>query len=587
MKFLCGTCRTKYQISEEKVRGKVLTIRCQKCGSKVKVREPQHALEPGEAYIAESVADETSSVGSTVKHRAVAANAGTRIPTSDLGVATFHEPDEAPTRVQVGTAKQQESASALATDVEWFTAADGKQQGPFPFTELLRRISAREAPPQHYVWNQRMDAWKRIREIPELLARVPGEAQKKSKTPPPPVPTSRSRSALDRTLSPAGQAATTSQRPSSDERALGEIVDLAEKRAELERTKRVDVASSPRLQQLFAKPEKHDDSTLQDKKSHRTPVPSARSSKADKTPVQPLPLDAILHHTTTPVATGSGHSANLDLAADLFAGLPRLQDEDSTPQRESTRFFIAAAGVHKRKQRNLVGLVLGAASFAAFALFITAWASGFVNIPIPSSVNPFTPAREQAAKEAIDDELEDDDPNDPSVRALGGPARKKRRRVKTPSGASALAQQQEKASDPHQDGDLEVIKFDPKTGESKLTDKVPEVQLPETKPSDLLPLPDSKELSAAVVNQVIAQRKSSVRICYQESLRSNERLRGKVLVEITVRPNGDVAKVNVLSKEHKSGIGGCIADRMRDWKFPSFEGHENAIVQAGFVLEKD
>jgi Na+-translocating ferredoxin:NAD+ oxidoreductase RnfG subunit len=99
--------------------------------------------------------------------------------------------------------------------------------------------------------------------------------------------------------------------------------------------------------------------------------------------------------------------------------------------------------------------------------------------------------------------------------------------------------------------------------------------------------PDGKELSPAIVNQVIASRKSSVRICYQESLRSNERLRGKVIMEITVKPNGDVAKVNVLSREHRSGIGSCIAERMRDWKFPTFEGQENAIVQAGFVLEKD
>ena len=35
MKFLCGGCRTKYQISDEKIRSKILTIRCKKCGTTI------------------------------------------------------------------------------------------------------------------------------------------------------------------------------------------------------------------------------------------------------------------------------------------------------------------------------------------------------------------------------------------------------------------------------------------------------------------------------------------------------------------------------------------------------------------------
>ena len=32
-------CRTKYQISGEKIRGKILTIRCKSCGARIQVRE--------------------------------------------------------------------------------------------------------------------------------------------------------------------------------------------------------------------------------------------------------------------------------------------------------------------------------------------------------------------------------------------------------------------------------------------------------------------------------------------------------------------------------------------------------------------
>src|SRR5688500_9936486 len=39
MKFSCERCQTRYSIGDEKVRGKVLKIRCKTCGNIVVVRE--------------------------------------------------------------------------------------------------------------------------------------------------------------------------------------------------------------------------------------------------------------------------------------------------------------------------------------------------------------------------------------------------------------------------------------------------------------------------------------------------------------------------------------------------------------------
>src|SRR5688572_28863962 len=39
MKFICGACKTKYTISDDKVRGKVLKVKCKKCEAVVEVRE--------------------------------------------------------------------------------------------------------------------------------------------------------------------------------------------------------------------------------------------------------------------------------------------------------------------------------------------------------------------------------------------------------------------------------------------------------------------------------------------------------------------------------------------------------------------
>ena len=40
MKFVCDKCNTKYSISDEKVRRKVLKIRCKNCGHIIVVRDP-------------------------------------------------------------------------------------------------------------------------------------------------------------------------------------------------------------------------------------------------------------------------------------------------------------------------------------------------------------------------------------------------------------------------------------------------------------------------------------------------------------------------------------------------------------------
>ena len=43
MKFHCDQCKTKYSISDDRVRGKILKIRCKSCGAVITVRQPSKA----------------------------------------------------------------------------------------------------------------------------------------------------------------------------------------------------------------------------------------------------------------------------------------------------------------------------------------------------------------------------------------------------------------------------------------------------------------------------------------------------------------------------------------------------------------
>ena len=39
MKFVCDRCQTKYSIADEKVRGKILKVRCKSCTNIITVRD--------------------------------------------------------------------------------------------------------------------------------------------------------------------------------------------------------------------------------------------------------------------------------------------------------------------------------------------------------------------------------------------------------------------------------------------------------------------------------------------------------------------------------------------------------------------
>ncbi|HVV52959.1 MAG TPA: zinc-ribbon domain-containing protein, partial [Polyangia bacterium] len=39
MKFVCDRCQTKYSIADEKVRGKILKVRCKSCSNIITVRD--------------------------------------------------------------------------------------------------------------------------------------------------------------------------------------------------------------------------------------------------------------------------------------------------------------------------------------------------------------------------------------------------------------------------------------------------------------------------------------------------------------------------------------------------------------------
>lgn len=507
MKFLCGSCRTKYQISDDKVRGKILTIRCKKCGAKVLVRESL-SRDGAEGTVVAPVADAPPVSGTTSPLSSAFSRALATHETNDIPIASSSQPPE--------------------VAHEWYTAVDGQQFGPFSFEQIQQQIRGGQLIGRHYVWHEAMDNWTRIRDVAALAGSLPAT------TIPPPPP-------------PPESTAGASSRPGPDPMAAPQLFSD-------------DVSSAPA--------------------AARPLVVAEGSSRVEEGQTEDvsdeLPVDA----------------------EDLFASVPRATAADLVPK-ESTRFFVKAAGVGNAKSKNRLAIVAGAIVAALLLGFVGAWAGGIIHVELPGIGNPFERGERRAS--LYDGEAED--PN--AVKGLLGGQRQE----EAPTGRRSVKRGTRSGARPAPSGGEDVFEYvdaeDYETdlrgsredgpqaigigelGTSGAADgrSIIEAELPTADITDI-PAVDRQSLSPSDIQRTINSRKRSVKICYEQSLRGQDSLRGKIEIRVTIAPSGEVTDTAIETPAFKgSRIGKCIAEKISEWRFPSFEGEpENILVP--FILER-
>ena len=166
MKFVCDRCQTKYSIADDKVRGKVLKVRCKTCQNVITVREA--GAKPSSA----SLEPVRASQGSREPVRRPSSAA---IPT----LGDSHDAESERTHIAaVPTAFMAELAQGrrstppppppLGDGIEWFLALEGAQQGPFTRKLLVDRLLTLPKDADVHVWNDRMDGWKPPVDVPDV-----------------------------------------------------------------------------------------------------------------------------------------------------------------------------------------------------------------------------------------------------------------------------------------------------------------------------------------------------------------------------------------------------------------------------------
>ena len=194
MKFVCDRCQTKYSIADERVRGKVLKVKCKSCANVITVREARaHSSagvptlssggaghSRGGAQAALSVPMETPGVDSE----------RTQLAMSPFGAETEGFPDllepaapSAPVRRPTGALAAVGPGDDL---VQWYMALEGNRTGPFTRTKLVERLAPLAKSADVHIWNEKLDGWKPPAAIPEIAAEI--NRRRAPAPPPPPLP---------------------------------------------------------------------------------------------------------------------------------------------------------------------------------------------------------------------------------------------------------------------------------------------------------------------------------------------------------------------------------------------------------------
>ncbi len=179
MKFLCDRCKTRYSIGDDRVRGKILKIRCKNCANVITVREGMEAQ-----AVEDGATTADGAVGRPKKSTTQAP------PVEAASAATATAAPASPGRNALGAAFASAMSNPAAKppsslEEEWYVSIDGDQSGPFSLAEAQRWVAGRAWDAELHCWSEGFDDWLPVDKVSHFRG-----LRKKPPAPmtPPPLP---------------------------------------------------------------------------------------------------------------------------------------------------------------------------------------------------------------------------------------------------------------------------------------------------------------------------------------------------------------------------------------------------------------
>jgi predicted Zn finger-like uncharacterized protein len=571
MKFSCQSCRTRYDIKDEKVRGKRLRIRCRKCQALVEVDGrglPAPKTEAAAAsddeggttrmmpapqlqrVLAETRPDEPSAAGDdqdTTRMMSIAdlererrkARAGDDRAGDEVDSAGKTTPPP-PALVEAEQPSPEPAPRRTEDDGGWHAVIAREQRGPFTRTELEVEVAAGRITERTYVWRESLGDWRPARDV-DALAGLFTDAQAPplpAPAPPPPSPTA-----------PEPRVSGRSTFLDEDDVAAGAGPDD-------------DLLNRDGLGGLFEG------------------LPGSPDPEDDVEPGPATGADPLMPGARGGLGDGDAFSAALGepVAADD-------RDVDSPP-RETTQAFIQASGV--RRQRSPLRIL----AFVLAFLGVFAGLGYLVSVAAGVDLSGLAPAsserREaQAWESSGGDEafrermlgLSKDEAPEPEA----SPASRRRttksgaetdgeRRVRERREAEIAAvgaEQRESLADLYEGGDRGTISVRSRRRDAAGGDDGPGVAF------------DAENL-----HRRLAENQSAFENCVQQELRRNPRFRGgRVEMTLTVAPSGVITGATLADRTlDRSEVGRCLTRAARRMMLQSFPGEDPIDVVVPLVL---
>ncbi len=594
MKFVCERCQTKYSIADEKVRGKILKVRCKSCANIITVRE-EGARKPSAPAL--PVGGPPSAAAAGGHHATIVAP---RLPT----------PPPAPPVER--RAAPRPPVPPPDDTVVWYMALDGNRTGPYSRKQLIDHIAPLARDADVHVWNERLGAWKPPTDIPALANELHARRRPPVPVPPmpplpaaPPVPppfpgAPRRPSGTSFPVAAAPVAAAAAPARASSTHpvvapppgGLGAKLPppVAGRRSPTGPIPRpVGLAASaapaaaedePDIDLSFGEPELPARATHQPahprgpeprKGVTGTSHPALDSASLLETPA---PVPAMLHGLGT---NGVGHAPgtngasgeksdvinalNLRPGASGAAPAPRLMSSDSVVGWQPSVGEPAAA---RQKATRIVVALLGVVGLSVILLMFTVMKK-------PKPVTPPPPA-----KAALADPLAavvDNNPN-PAAGPAVAPEPAAPTRAPEPERAGSSRNHSRHTHGGHSAPAGPATSPPPPTGAAPAA--APPAEDPNAKYAEKSNLKISAQSSSprpppsqGEISRVINNNRNGIKNCYQRALlRDNSLTHGKITVKVNIGISGRVKHVAVEGPPQFRTIDPCIREVVGRWAFP-------------------